>query len=170
MSTTHPPGIEATMPATTDTDSAGFTPLRPYGHTDSGLNHTPLGDYLRSHPTTLGDVVRAAGPLGGSEKAAEVLQSRSEPPAETANRLIQANQRAAWLAEQLAETTAKLDAAEHRAADLEDRNRELASDLDNALDQLQGHALHAEQERLFHASRYSVNAFTNLDAGAEWER
>ncbi|MFE6920376.1 hypothetical protein ACFVAV_04945 [Nocardia sp. NPDC057663] len=33
-------------------------------------------------------------------------------------------------------------------ADLQDRNRELASDLDNALDQLAGHALHSEQERL----------------------
>lgn len=70
-------------------------------------------------------------------------------------RLAAANQRAAELEEQLAAAVAARDAAEHHAADLEDRNRELAGDLDNALDQLSGHALHAEQERLFHVPRWS---------------
>lgn len=44
---------------------------------------------------------------------------------------------------------------EARVADLEDRNRELASDLDNALDQLAGHALHSEQERLVNFDTWS---------------
>ncbi|WP_306364620.1 hypothetical protein [Nocardia sp. CC227C] len=70
-------------------------------------------------------------------------------------RLTAANQRAAELEEQLAQVTAALDAAEHRAADLADRNRELASDLDDALDQLAGHALHAEQERLIRPPAWS---------------
>ncbi|MBF6236633.1 hypothetical protein IU474_06015 [Nocardia otitidiscaviarum] len=70
-------------------------------------------------------------------------------------RLTAANQRAAELEEQLAQVTAALDAAEHRAADLADRNRELASDLDDALDQLAGHALHAEQERLIRPAAWS---------------
>lgn len=55
----------------------------------------------------------------------------------------------------LGELTARLQAAENRIADLEVRNRELASDLDNALDQLSGHALHVEQERLVHAPAWS---------------
>ncbi|MEV6221939.1 hypothetical protein AB0M13_09840 [Nocardia fluminea] len=55
----------------------------------------------------------------------------------------------------VAELEALLSAAEHRCADLEDRNRELASDLDNALDQLAGHALHSEQERLVHTPMWS---------------
>lgn len=54
-----------------------------------------------------------------------------------------------------AELETLLAAAEQRCADLEDRNRELASDLDNALDQLAGHALHSEQERLVHTPRWS---------------
>lgn len=68
--------------------------------------------------------------------------------AELKERLTAANQRTAELEEQLSVTHAALDDAEHRAAQLEARNHELASDLDNALDQLTGHALHAEQERL----------------------
>lgn len=68
--------------------------------------------------------------------------------AELEERLTAANQRTAELEEQLSVTHAALDDAEHRAAQLESRNHELASDLDNALDQLAGHALHAEQERL----------------------
>lgn len=44
---------------------------------------------------------------------------------------------------------------EAMVADLQDRNREFASDLDNALDQLAGHALHDEQERLFTADMWS---------------
>ncbi|MEV0551180.1 hypothetical protein AB0H98_30630 [Nocardia salmonicida] len=55
----------------------------------------------------------------------------------------------------VAELEALLSASEQRCADLEDRNRELASDLDNALDQLAGHALHSEQERLVHTPRWS---------------
>ncbi|TDP38756.1 hypothetical protein [Nocardia ignorata] len=54
-----------------------------------------------------------------------------------------------------AELETLLAAAEQRCAELEDRNRELASDLDNALDQLAGHALHAEQERLVHPPKWS---------------
>ncbi|WP_446224839.1 hypothetical protein ACTWPB_06840 [Nocardia sp. IBHARD005] len=54
-----------------------------------------------------------------------------------------------------AELESLLAAAEQRCADLEDRNRELASDLDNALDQLAGHALHSEQERLVHTPMWS---------------
>ncbi len=75
--------------------------------------------------------------------------------AELEERLIAAHQRAADLEERLAAALAALDAAEHHAAQLEDRNRELASDLDNALDQLAGHALHAEQERLVHTPAWS---------------
>ncbi|MFC9898553.1 hypothetical protein ACFVMC_33090 [Nocardia sp. NPDC127579] len=137
MSTIPAPSIEATMPA-------------------ASVTRTDLGEYMRSHPVTLGEVVRAAGPFGGSEKAVAVLKAQ-EPTAtgSVEDRLIAANQRAALLAEQLAAVTAELDAAEHRIADLDDRNRELAGDLDNALDQLAGHALHAEQERLFHSPRYA---------------
>uniref|UniRef100_UPI0005932725 hypothetical protein n=1 Tax=Nocardia vinacea TaxID=96468 RepID=UPI0005932725 len=54
-----------------------------------------------------------------------------------------------------AAAVAARDAAEHEAAQLEDRNRELASDLDDALDQLAGHALHAEQERLIRTPAWS---------------
>ncbi|WP_196812153.1 hypothetical protein [Nocardia sp. CNY236] len=71
------------------------------------------------------------------------------------SRLIAANQRAAELEEQLAAVVAARDAAEHHAAQLEHRNQELASDLDNALDQLAGHALHAEQERLIRTPVWS---------------
>ncbi|MBF6341749.1 hypothetical protein IU450_38610 [Nocardia abscessus] len=93
----------------------------------------------------------------------------AETNAELEVRLIAANQRAAFLEEQLARVTAERDAAEHRAADLEDRNRELASDLDNALDQLAGHALHEEQERLVSGPRY-VNAFYALEETVGWQR
>lgn len=57
---------------------------------------------------------------------------------------------------------ARIAALEALVADLQDRNRELASDLDDALDQLAGHALHDHQERLVHVP---VNAF----AAIEWE-
>lgn len=57
---------------------------------------------------------------------------------------------------------ARIAALQARIAELEDRNRELASDLDDALDQLAGHALHDHQERLV---RTPVNAF----AAIEWE-
>ncbi|MFJ2834618.1 hypothetical protein ACIO52_04580 [Nocardia sp. NPDC087230] len=60
------------------------------------------------------------------------------------------------------DTAARIAALEARIADLKDRNRELASDLDDALDQLAGHALHDHQERLV---RTPVNAF----AAIEWE-
>ncbi|MEV0436926.1 hypothetical protein [Nocardia sp. NPDC050413] len=56
---------------------------------------------------------------------------------------------------------ARIAQLEAMVADLQDRNRELASDLDNALDQLAGHALHDHQERLV---RTPVNAF----AAIEW--
>ncbi|MEV6064871.1 hypothetical protein AB0L62_33140 [Nocardia asteroides] len=51
---------------------------------------------------------------------------------------------------------ARIAELEARVANLEDRNRELASDLDNALDQLAGHALHAEQERLVHVPTWDL--------------
>ncbi|MEU6564366.1 hypothetical protein [Nocardia nova] len=70
-------------------------------------------------------------------------------------RLAAANQRAAELEELLATAVAERDSAEHRAAQAEDRNRELASDLDDALDQLAGHALHSEQERLIRTPAWS---------------
>ncbi|MFD3431347.1 hypothetical protein [Nocardia fluminea] len=57
---------------------------------------------------------------------------------------------------------ARIEALEALVADLQDRNRELASDLDDALDQLSGHALHDHQERLVHTP---VNAFSAI----EWE-
>lgn len=57
---------------------------------------------------------------------------------------------------------ARIEALEALVADLQDRNRELASDLDDALDQLAGHALHDHQERLV---RTPVNAFSAI----EWE-
>ncbi|MFF2086985.1 hypothetical protein ACFVVM_24695 [Nocardia sp. NPDC058176] len=50
---------------------------------------------------------------------------------------------------------ARISELEQQVADLQDRNRELASDLDNALDQLSGHALHDEQERLVHTLTWS---------------
>ncbi|WP_280431567.1 hypothetical protein [Nocardia brasiliensis] len=80
-------------------------------------------------------------------------------------RLAAANERAALLEQQLATVTAERDAAEHRASDLEDRNRELASDLDDALDQLEGHALHDHQERLIRPAHYA-NAFAGLGGNA----
>ncbi|MFD4461329.1 hypothetical protein [Nocardia sp. NPDC058480] len=57
---------------------------------------------------------------------------------------------------------ARIAVLEQQVADLEDRNREMATDLDDALDQLAGHALHDHQERLVHVP---VNAF----AAIEWE-
>lgn len=57
---------------------------------------------------------------------------------------------------------ARIEALEALVADLKERNRELASDLDDALDQLSGHALHDHQERLVHMP---VNAFSAI----EWE-
>ncbi|MEV0331893.1 hypothetical protein [Nocardia sp. NPDC050717] len=50
---------------------------------------------------------------------------------------------------------ARIAELEALVADLQDRNRELASDLDNALDQLAGHALHSEQERLVNFDTWS---------------
>ncbi|WP_370011679.1 hypothetical protein [Nocardia cyriacigeorgica] len=88
--------------------------------------------------------------------------------AELEARVIAANQRAAWLEEQLAVVTAERDAAEHRAAQLEDRNRELASDLDNALDLASEGALHAERERLVPQPIYG-HAFAGLVRSTERE-
>uniref|UniRef100_UPI003F497844 hypothetical protein n=1 Tax=Nocardia sp. CA-095871 TaxID=3239971 RepID=UPI003F497844 len=100
-------------------------------------------------------------PTGSPAPAPQVKTSSvAEPVAdlsadELAQRLIAAHQRTAELEEQLAAAVAARDAAEHEAAQLEDRNRELASDVDNALDQLAGHALHAEQERLIRIPAWS---------------
>ncbi len=98
-------------------------------------------------------------PVCTTPPASTAVTARPTPEglsrAKLAQRLIAAHERAAELEERLAAVTAALDAAEHQAAQLEDRNRELASDLDNALDELAGHALHAEQERLIRTPAWS---------------
>ncbi|MBF6298489.1 hypothetical protein IU459_13170 [Nocardia amamiensis] len=101
-------------------------------------------------------VCTAPFPMSQSAPAAQPSSSAGLSTAELEARLIAAHQRAADLEEQLAAVVAARDAAEHQAAQLEDRNRELASDLDNALDQLAGHALHVEQERLIHTPVYGL--------------
>lgn len=82
-------------------------------------------------------------------------ETAAVPRTELEQQLAAARQRAAELEERLATAVAERDAAEHLAAQLDDRNRELASDLDNALDQLSGHALHAEQERLIRPTSWN---------------
>ena len=52
--------------------------------------------------------------------------------------------------DELAAAQARITELEQQVAELTARNREIAADLDNALDELSGHALHAEQERLVH--------------------
>lgn len=124
------PAIEATMPAQTAPEPG---------------QSAPRSAALRSAVCTTmprtAAAVRVAPELSGTGD----LQAR----------LVAANERAAVLEEQLAEAITRADAAEHQAAQLEDRNRELASDLDDALDQLAGHALHAEQERLIRTPAWS---------------
>ncbi|MEV6432943.1 hypothetical protein [Nocardia sp. NPDC051463] len=128
------PSVEATMPAV----AADY-------------------DEVTARPTALRSPVRTVC------TAAPVSQSVSavRPPAdglsvaELQERLTAAHQRTAELEEQLAAVTADWAAAEHQVAQMEDRNRELASDVDNALDQLAGHALHAEQERLIRTPAWS---------------
>lgn len=105
---------------------------------------------LRSTPQSV-SLVAPSSPVSPARPAAA-----SSTTGDLEARLIAANERAADLAQRLAAALAALDAAEHQAAQLEDRNRELASDLDNALDQLAGHALHAEQERLIHTPVYGL--------------
>ncbi|MFE2999368.1 hypothetical protein ACFXG4_30715 [Nocardia sp. NPDC059246] len=126
------PAVEATMPA----QSFGAHDLvaRPAGP------RSPVRTACAAMPTSTGTVRPLPEALGATDLEA---------------RLIAAHQRTAELEEQLAAAVAGRDAAEHRAAQLEDRNRELASDLDNALDQLAGHALHAEQERLIRPPAWS---------------
>ncbi|MGV9676376.1 hypothetical protein ACWDSJ_13935 [Nocardia sp. NPDC003482] len=89
------------------------------------------------------------------ERPANPAPEQGESSGGLEERLTAAHQRIAELEEQLAAVTAERDAAQYEAAQLEDRNREMASDLDDALDQLSGHALHAEQERLVHPSTWS---------------
>lgn len=100
-------------------------------------------------------VIRTACPVAPTPSAVVGPSPEGLGRSEIEERLIAANQRAAELEEQLAAAIAARDAAEHQAAQLEDRNRELASDLDDALDQLAGHALHAEQERLIRTPAWS---------------
>lgn len=69
--------------------------------------------------------------------------------------------------DELAAAQARIAELEQRLADLHARNRELAVDLDNALDQLAGHALHAEQERLVHTP---VNAFDTAERWGGYDR
>ncbi|MFC8047989.1 hypothetical protein [Nocardia sp. NPDC057353] len=121
------PAIEATMPAQAAERVPGPRPAAPRPALRTACTVT----LAKTAPK------RAAVPVAGASESGEL-----------AERLTAANQRAAELEERLAAVVAERDAAEHQAALLEDRNRELACDLDNALDQLAGHALHAEQERL----------------------
>ncbi|MFE3057125.1 hypothetical protein [Nocardia sp. NPDC059239] len=126
------PAIEATMPA----ESFGAHDLvtRPAGP------RSPVRTACTTVPTSTSTVRPSPEALGATDLEA---------------RLIAAHERTAELEELLAAAVAGLDAAEHQAAQLQDRNRELASDLDNALDQLAGHALHAEQERLIRPPAWS---------------
>lgn len=75
--------------------------------------------------------------------------------AELEARLVAAHERTAELEARLVATENAWAAAEQQITQLEDRNRELATDVDNALDQLAGHALHAEQERLIRPPTWS---------------
>ncbi|MGV9541022.1 hypothetical protein ACWDSF_06815 [Nocardia beijingensis] len=130
------PSVEATMPARAADCVADVLAIRP-----APLRSTSQPVSLVATPPAVSAVrPSSAGSATGDLEA----------------RLIAANERAADLEERLAVALAALDAAEHQAAQLEDRNRELASDLDNALDQLAGHALHAEQERLIHTPVYGL--------------
>ncbi|WP_433714477.1 hypothetical protein ACQP2U_10385 [Nocardia sp. CA-084685] len=128
------PAIEATMPASAAQIWA--IPALPAPMRDSAPTSFPV-------PVPQVQASSVAEPVAGL--SAEEL----------AQRLIAAHQRTAELEEQLAAAVAARDAAEHEAAQLEDRNREMASDLDNALDQLAGHALHEEQERLVRPPAWS---------------
>ncbi|PPJ27230.1 hypothetical protein [Nocardia nova] len=127
------PAVEATMPAQ-PTHDLGEVTIRP----------------AATRPMVRTACTSAPAPIAMVRPSPEGL-GRSE----IETRLIAANQRAAELEEQLAAAIAERDAAEHQAAQLEDRNRELASDLDDALDQLAGHALHSEQERLIRTPAWS---------------
>ncbi|MEU6828679.1 hypothetical protein ABZ894_08485 [Nocardia beijingensis] len=129
------PSVEATMPAQAADCFADELAVRP----------TPLRSPSQSVSLVATPPVRPARPSSVGSSAGDLE-----------HRLIAANERAADLEERLAVALAALDAAEHQVAQLEDRNRELASDLDNALDQLAGHALHAEQERLIHTPVYGL--------------
>ncbi|WP_067652913.1 hypothetical protein [Nocardia harenae] len=141
------PAVETTMPAQAAPAAARMSSTR---------STAPLA-VLRSACTVS---------LAKTARPAVITTAAAVPePGELAERLTAANQRAAELEERLAAVVAERDAAEHRAAGLEARNRELASDLDNALDQLAAHALHAEQERLVRRPRYSAFAASNDRGG-----
>ena len=129
------PTFDATMPAQAGGDLAQVT-ARP------APPRTPVRPVCTTPTPASAAVAARPSPEG---------LSRSE----LAQLLIAAHERAADLEERLAAAEQARDAAEHEAAQLEDRNRELASDLDNALDQLDGHALHAEQERLIRPAAWS---------------
>ncbi|BDT97310.1 hypothetical protein [Nocardia sputorum] len=135
------PSVEATMPA------------QPADCFDVELAVRPMPLRSRSQSVSLVAPSSPVSPAGPS--------SAGSATGDLEARLIAANERAADLAQRLAVALAALNAAEHQAAQLEDRNRELASDLDNALDQLAGHALHAEQERLIHTPVYGLWAVSD---------
>ncbi len=88
--------------------------------------------------------------------------------AELEARLRAAQSRIAVLETRLSAAERAWAGAERRATDLEARNHELAADLDNALDQLSGHALHAEQERLVHPPAWG--AWTNSTGREDYSR
>lgn len=135
--------VETTMPAQADPDAA-TAPVRPAS--------APRSQAVR--PICTAPVAKPVpAPAQPAVERRPAVENLSREDLET--RLIAAQHRAAELEAQLAAVTAALDAAEHQAAQLEDRNRELASDLDDALDQLAGHALHAEQERLIRTPAWS---------------
>ncbi|MGY4100510.1 hypothetical protein ACW2Q0_13290 [Nocardia sp. R16R-3T] len=130
------PTVEATMPAQAGGDDLAQVTARPVPA------RTPIRPICTTPPAVSAAVTARPSPDGYSRD-------------ELAQRLIAAHERAAELEERLAAVERARDAAEHQAAQLEDRNRELASDLDDALDQLAGHALHAEQERLVRPAAWS---------------
>jgi hypothetical protein len=122
-----------------------------------------FADALAIRPTPLRSTSQPVSLVATPPVSAAQAATTSSTTGDLEARLVAANERAADLAQRLAAALAALDASEHRAADLEDRNRELACDLDNALDQLAGHALHAEQERLIHTPVYGLWAVSGTD-------
>ncbi|MCU1646394.1 MAG: hypothetical protein JWN03_6669 [Nocardia sp.] len=119
-------------------------------------------------PASLRSPVRAA--CTATPKSAVAIRLSSGGAVDVHELLTAAQQRAAELEEQLAAAVARGDAAEQQAAQLKDRNREMAVDLDNALDQLAGHALHVEQERLFRTPAWNSWTASAEREGGGFER
>ncbi|MBH0777282.1 hypothetical protein [Nocardia bovistercoris] len=136
------PAAEATMPATRgdyhdELVDTLFAPLR------RALSPVTVD---QDHDHTAPATEQTASPAAASPARPVIEPGLSV--AELQARLIAAYEHNAELRARLTATEHAWAAAEREAAQLQDRNRELASDLDNALDELAGHAAHAEQERL----------------------